>query len=56
VMKTQSEVLTGWITFCEINRPRQVLQLLTSWCDSRLRCRWQRGRNARARGRVQRIM
>jgi len=40
-MKTQSEVLTGWIAFCEINRLRKVFQPFTWCCDSRLRWGWQ---------------
>jgi hypothetical protein len=38
------------------NRLRKVSQPFTRCCDSRLRCRWQRDRNARARGRVQRTL
>jgi len=55
-MKTQSEVLTGWIAFCEINRLREILQPLTWCCDSRLRWIWQRDRDARPQGRVQRAV
>jgi len=40
----------------ECNRLRRTLQPLT-WCrDSRFRCGWQRGRDARAQRRVQRAV
>src|SRR5882724_9377872 len=38
------------------NRLREVLLAVTRCCDSRSRCRWQRDRNARARGRFQRVL
>jgi len=40
----------------QYSRSRQILQPLT-WCrDSRLRCGWRRGRDARASGRFQRVL
>jgi hypothetical protein len=38
------------------NRLRDASQPLMQCCDPRVRCRWQRDRNARARGRFQRVL
>jgi hypothetical protein len=45
------------LEFCpQRSRPRKVSQPITRCRDSRLRCDWQRDRDARAHGRFQRVV